>query len=142
MASHVTDERNCLKSHEQAWRRESMCSRLLASGASGVLPRDADPTALLAALRALAADLVVLDDAVAADLLPGSDDAPLEPLTRREQEVLALMAEGLSNKGIGEALDISEHTARFHVRAVLGKLGARNRAEAVGRAARAGLIRA
>lgn len=112
----------------------------LSRGASGVLLRDAAPERLVAALHAVAADLVVLDDMLATEVLPASEDARTEPLTRREEEVLGLMAEGYSNADIGQALDLSAHTARFHVRAVLAKLGARNRAEAVARAARLGLL--
>ena len=63
-----------------------------------------------------------------------------EPLTPRELEVLKRMAEGLSNKQIARELAISEHTIKFHVNAILGKLGAQSRTEAVVRATRAGLI--
>lgn len=63
-----------------------------------------------------------------------------EPLTPRELEVLTLLAEGLSNKGIAERLAISDQTVKFHVAAIYGKLGAANRADAVRRAARRGLI--
>lgn len=63
-----------------------------------------------------------------------------EPLTARETQVLELLAEGLSNKGIGRRLDISDQTVKFHVAAVIGKLGAANRTEAVRLAARRGLI--
>jgi DNA-binding CsgD family transcriptional regulator len=61
-------------------------------------------------------------------------------LTPREREVLALLAEGLSNKAIADRLAISEHTAKFHVNAVLAKLGVQRRTEAVVRAARLGLV--
>jgi DNA-binding NarL/FixJ family response regulator len=54
-------------------------------------------------------------------------------------EVLHLLAEGLTNRAIAERLHISEHTAKFHVNAILGKLGASSRTEAVVRAARLGL---
>jgi two-component system nitrate/nitrite response regulator NarL len=67
---------------------------------------------------------------------PGGPDA----LTAREREVLALLAEGLGNKAIAARLDISEHTAKFHVNAILSKLGAGSRAEAIVLAARRGLI--
>ena len=63
-----------------------------------------------------------------------------EALTPREREVLALLAEGLSNKAIADRLAISEHTAKFHVNAVLAKLGVQRRTEAVVRAARMGLV--
>ena len=60
--------------------------------------------------------------------------------TPRETEVLALMAEGLSNKLIADRLKISEHTAKFHVNAILNKLDAETRTEAVVSAARRGLL--
>ena len=61
-------------------------------------------------------------------------------MTRRELEVLQLVAEGLPNKSIADRLDISEHTVKFHVNAIMGKLGAQSRTEAVTRATRMGLI--
>jgi len=64
----------------------------------------------------------------------------VEDLTAREMEVLQLMAAGLANKAIAQQLAISEHTIKFHVNAILGKLGAHTRTEAVTRAARLGLI--
>jgi DNA-binding NarL/FixJ family response regulator len=63
-----------------------------------------------------------------------------EPLTPRERDVLALLAEGLPNKGIAAALDISDQTVKFHVAAIIGKLGASNRTDAVRRAVRSGLV--
>ncbi|HZF08688.1 MAG TPA: response regulator transcription factor [Thermoanaerobaculia bacterium] len=121
----------------------------LAAGARGVLYRDVSAGRLVAALEAVARGLVVLDADLAAPLLPAPSagasspaepDEPVEPLTPREVEVLQLLAEGLSNKLIGSRLGISEHTAKFHVNAILGKLGAQGRTEAVVRAARLGLI--
>jgi two-component system nitrate/nitrite response regulator NarL len=64
----------------------------------------------------------------------------IEPLTPRELEVLRLVAEGLPNKTIAARLDISEHTVKFHVNTILGKLGVASRTEAVVRATRLGLI--
>ena len=63
-----------------------------------------------------------------------------ESLTPREVEVLALLAEGLSNKAIAERLGISDQTVKFHVAAICGKLGAANRTDAVRRAIRRGLV--
>jgi DNA-binding CsgD family transcriptional regulator len=63
-----------------------------------------------------------------------------ERLTPRETQTLALLAEGLSNKEVGVRLAISEHTAKFHVMAVLDKLGATTRTEAVVLGARLGLV--
>ena len=64
----------------------------------------------------------------------------LEPLTPRERDVLGLLAEGLPNKAIAKRLRISDHTVKFHLNAVLGKLGATSRTEAVTKAVRAGLL--
>src|SRR5262249_38674974 len=89
----------------------------LAAGAEGVMLRELDGPKLCAALKAIAHGLQVLDAA----LVPRSarsdarDRAPPEALTPRELEVLRLIADGLSNKRIGRELDISEHTAKFHV---------------------------
>ena len=63
-----------------------------------------------------------------------------EPLTARERDVLALLAEGLPNKAIAAALGISDQTVKFHVAAIIGKLGAANRTDAVRRAVRRGLV--
>ena len=82
------------------------------------------------------ADAIVMDS-----VDPGnSREALAEPLTPRETEVLALVAEGLSNKAIAQQLGISDQTVKFHVASIAGKLGAANRTEAVRRAVRRGLI--
>ena len=115
----------------------------LAAGARGLLFRDAAPGALLAALQAVARGLTVFEPTLSL-LRPTSRAAasPTSPeaLTPREREVLSLLAEGLSNKAIADRLAISEHTAKFHVNAVLAKLGVQRRTEAVVRAARMGLV--
>jgi len=114
----------------------------LAAGARGVLFREADPNRLRDALAAVAGGLLVLDPELAGSLLraaaPPSD--LVEPLTPREMQVLQLLAQGLSNRLVAERLGISEHTAKFHVNAILGKLGAGSRTEAIVLAARHGLI--
>jgi DNA-binding NarL/FixJ family response regulator len=63
-----------------------------------------------------------------------------EALTHRELDVLALLAEGLPNKGIAERLGISDQTVKFHIASIMGKLGASNRVETVRRAVRRGLL--
>ena len=68
------------------------------------------------------------------------DDVAAEQLTSREQEVLAHVAQGMSNKAIASALAISDQTVKFHVAAIIAKLGASNRTDAVRRAVRQGLI--
>ena len=105
--------------------------------------RRAAAEALVAALHAAAEGLAVLDPALAGAVLPAREapsDLLVEELTPRELEVLQLLAEGLSNRGIGQRLGISEHTVKFHVNAIMGKLGAQSRTEAVVRATRLGLI--
>jgi DNA-binding CsgD family transcriptional regulator len=69
-----------------------------------------------------------------------TDPAYVEPLTEREIEVLELLAEGLSNKGIAARLGISDQTVKFHVASISGKLGTHTRTETVRRAVRTGLI--
>jgi DNA-binding NarL/FixJ family response regulator len=68
------------------------------------------------------------------------DDEVDEPLTPREVQVLELLAEGLPNKAIAVKLQISDQTVKFHVSSISGKLGAKNRTDAVRRAVRRGLI--
>lgn len=122
---------------------EEVAAEALAAGARGVLPREAGPGRIAAALRAAARGLVVLDEELAAALLrprAPSVSALVEPLTSRELEVLQLLSEGLSNKEIGVRLGISESTAKFHVNAIAGKLGANGRTDSVVRAARLGLL--
>jgi DNA-binding NarL/FixJ family response regulator len=116
---------------------------LWGSGVRGLLPRDASPAQLVAALGAVAGGLIVIDPLLAGQITPALPITELEltePLTPREDEVLRLMAEGLSNRAIALELDISEHTVKFHVNAILNKLNAQSRTDAVVRAMRIGLI--
>jgi DNA-binding NarL/FixJ family response regulator len=69
-----------------------------------------------------------------------SEEDAGEALTARERDVLAHVAEGMSNKAIAEALGISDQTVKFHVAAIIGKLRASNRTDAVRRAIRRGLV--
>jgi DNA-binding NarL/FixJ family response regulator len=117
----------------------------IGAGAATVLPASVSPGALAGALAAAAEGLTVLGPGMAAGLLPQVPDMdappqPVERLTPRESEVLQLLARGLTNAEIGFRLGVSEHTAKFHVGAVLGKLGARSRAEAVALGSRLGWI--
>ncbi len=115
----------------------------LGSGARALLLREADGARLAAALRAVAEGLAAFDPRLAdAALRPreGMPSPPAEALTPRELEVLQLMAEGMPNKTIAGRLGISEHTVKFHVNAILNKLGAQGRTEAVVRATRLGLV--
>lgn len=114
--------------------------------ARGYLRRDAGEEEILAAVRAVARGLTVVDPVRIEELLaPPEGRQRVQPpegetLTRREMEVLQLIADGLPNKTIATQLGISEHTAKFHVSSVLSKLGAFSRTEAVSTAARRGLL--
>jgi DNA-binding NarL/FixJ family response regulator len=121
---------------------EDQAPEALAEGARAVLLREHLEGRLVPAIEAALAGLVTLDEPLAETALrPRSPARSLaEPLTPREAEVLQLVAEGLTNRRIGERLGISEHTAKFHVNAILGKLGAGTRSEAVAAAARLGLL--
>ena len=108
-----------------------------------LLPRDGDPDAIVGALQALDHGLIVLDPAfnalpIAAPPRPSAADAA--SLTERENQVLQLLARGLTNRAIAHKLGITEHTVKFHVNAIMGKLGAQSRTEAVVRASKSGLI--
>jgi DNA-binding NarL/FixJ family response regulator len=116
----------------------------LSRGRVGYLPREATPEAIVQAVRTVATGLVALDPHAVPGLVSGvprlAVGSPPEPLTARELEVLALLAQGLPNKQIAQRLVISEHTVKFHVGAILTKLGAGSRTEAVTLAARQGLL--
>ena len=117
-------------------------------GVRAVLPRRATAEEILQAVVAVAAGLVVLHPDAIDLLLPvlssvtqPVDEATLvQALTRREIEVLSMLAEGLGNKAIARRLSISEHTVKFHVSSIFTKLNARSRTEAVTLGARQGLI--
>jgi len=123
---------------------EAHSAAALAAGARGAVLRSADGASLWAALVAVRHGLTVLDAALAPVATPAAPEAarlrPGEELTAREREVLALLSRGLSNKQIAGELAISDHTAKFHVNAILGKLGAASRTEAVVVAVRLGLV--
>ena len=117
--------------------------------AFGALPRDAGPEEITAAATAVAGGLTALDPRLTAETLAAiarprmaSEIASVsdEPLTAREREVLQLLAQGIPNKQIAQRLRISEHTVKFHVSAIMAKLNAASRTEAVTTAARRGLL--
>jgi DNA-binding CsgD family transcriptional regulator len=99
---------------------------------AGLLPYDASPEQIDAALRAVAAGLVVRPTEDAAAGFNAMPERSLQNLlTPRETEVLSTIAYGLSNKAIARRLNISLHTVKFHIESLLRKLGAHSRAEAV-----------
>ncbi|MGN6742959.1 MAG: response regulator [Amnibacterium sp.] len=119
------------------------------SGASGFLVKDTDPADLIRAVRVAAAGDALLSPGptrrllarVAAGLRPSPDSARLAVLTDREREVLALVAEGLTNEEIAARLVLSPLTAKTHVSRMLTKLGARDRVQLVVVAYETGLVR-
>ncbi len=125
------------------WAAVALRSRVRA-----VLPREATEEEIIAAVEGAAAGLVVLHpdtaEAALASLAAVPDttalDAPAQPLTPREIEVLHMLAEGLGNKIVARRLGISEHTVKFHVGSIFSKLNVSSRTEAVTVGVRQGLV--
>jgi len=121
-------------------------SDLLRQGARAVLPAGVSPAELIAALRAVTSGLVVLHPSTIAAMPYAAlntwraTEEWTEALTKREREVLQMLAAGLGNKEIAAKLNISDHTAKFHVGSILGKLGVSTRAEAVATGIRRRLV--
>ena len=107
------------------------------AGVGGFLQSNASSEQIVQAIKSVASGLMVFDRALAPQ---SPDDELLEQLTSRENEVLRLLADGLGNKEIAVKLSISEHTIKFHIHSILGKLGAASRTEAVTRGLRRGII--
>lgn len=110
------------------------------AGASGYLLKDAPPSELVAAVRAAAAGQSVLAPAIAGRLVDRMR-TPLQSLSRRESEVLGLVAEGLSNQQIAQRLFVSQATVKSHLVHIFTKLGVDSRTAAVATAVDRGLIR-
>ncbi|HET6982035.1 MAG TPA: response regulator transcription factor, partial [Myxococcaceae bacterium] len=106
-------------------RSEQEARAALSAGAPGAVLRGSDAATLRAALQAVSRGLVVTEHGFTS-LRPAPEPRPAataEAFTPREREVLALLARGLSNRDIADALEISAHTAKFHVNSILQKLG-------------------
>ncbi len=119
------------------------------AGARGYLLKDTTPNELVHAVRAVAAGSSLLSPAMATRLLDEfavlvrRQDGPAEgtgSLSRRELEVLTLVAQGLNNRSIAEQLFISENTVKNHIRNIHEKLQVHSRMEAVVRAVREGVL--
>jgi DNA-binding NarL/FixJ family response regulator len=114
------------------------------AGAAGYLLKNAEPAELARAIRAARGGETIIDGAVASRLVQALADGRRstadQTLTRREREVLELIARGRSNKRIALELEISEKTVKTHVGHVLAKLGVSDRTQAALVAVREGLV--
>ena len=116
----------------------------LSAGASGFLLKDVSPEHLIAAVRLVRRGDALLAPSITRRLVerfaPRADNQGLSVLTPRELEVLGLIARGLSNAEVAAALTLSEATVKTHVARILGKLGLRDRVQAVVLAYETGLV--
>ncbi len=122
---------------------ETDAAQAWGAGARGIIARDAAADQIAGAIMGVSKGLVVTSPSLAASLFPSrptASPAAYEQLTPREEQVLQLLAEGRPNKEIARRLGISEHTVKFHVNSILGKLHAQSRTEAVVLATRSGLV--
>lgn len=121
---------------------EGQTAVIWSSGVRVLLRREMDPDRLWVAIQAALHGLIVLDAELSEGLITAVSPLalPTEDLTPRELEVLQHLAKGLTNKAIAQRLAVSEHTIKFHVNALMSKLGAQSRTEAVVLATRQGLI--
>ena len=110
----------------------------LRAGAKAYLLKDVQPEELFGCIRAVHAGEAYLQPKVAAKLVRRVQE---HQLTEREEQILKLLAEGKSNRAIGQALHITESTVKSHLKSLFVKLDATSRAEAIALAARRGLVK-
>jgi DNA-binding NarL/FixJ family response regulator len=125
-----------------SFTQADMVHGALQAGAAGYLLKDAEADEVAAAIRAARRGEVHLDPAIAKQLtrsLVAPKPQTVQALTQREREILVLVAQGLSNQQLADALVISERTARTHVSNILGKLGVASRTQAALLAIREGI---
>lgn len=120
---------------------DELVVRAVRSGAKGYVVKDIDTTELVRAIKSVSRGDSAFDPRSAAVVLRAvTGQGNSETLTDRERQVLRLLADGLSNKKIGETLFISPSTVKFHIRNIIRKLGVSKRTEAVYSASKRGLI--
>ena len=128
----------------EAHRNTRYVAGALAAGVHGVILRSAEPTQILDAIRAVHGERRYVDPALAPVLAaPRGRIGPgpvQQPLSRREFQVLQLIADGLENQAIAKILFVSVETVRTHVKSILRKLAARDRTHAVAVAFRTGVL--
>jgi DNA-binding NarL/FixJ family response regulator len=118
----------------------ALLTEALDAGVRGFVLKEAPMDDLLRAVRAVSAGGTYVDPVLAGAIATSALGSELPELTRREREVLRLLADGLSNEEIGKRLYISAETVRTHVRKAMAKLDADTRTQAVARALRDRLI--
>lgn len=122
--------------HDEAW-----VQRALSAGAIAYLLKSAGPAELVDAIRRAASGRATLSPEAAEDLIQVAvHGSPADALTGREREVLALLAQGLSNPAIARRLIVSRSTVKFHVSSILAKLGTASRTEAAALAVQRHLV--
>ncbi|GLZ37512.1 response regulator transcription factor [Actinokineospora sp. NBRC 105648] len=129
-----------------AHRTTQYVATAIAAGVHGVIPRTVEPPQLVEAIRAALETRRYVDPALAKTVAPPRGrlavvrDGDRQPLSRREFQVLALIADGLENQAIAKILYVSVETVRTHVKSILRKLGARDRTHAVAVAFKTGVL--
>ncbi|MBI1280453.1 MAG: DNA-binding response regulator [Anaerolineaceae bacterium] len=124
-------------------KESSQAAEAWRAGARGLLVGHLDPDSLGAALTAASHGFAIIEPTLIsalAQIESAQPEGQVEALTPREMEVLQLLAVGLPNKTIASRLSITDHTVKFHVNAIMTKLGVQSRTEAVVRATKLGLI--
>jgi DNA-binding NarL/FixJ family response regulator len=126
----------------EEWARE-----LLSRRAAGAIARSAQAKEIIAAIESVTAGLIVFSAGLLADAQPQPGPARKPPpgalqdsLTPRETDVLRMLADGVSNKEVALRLHISEHTVKYHLSSIFGKLGVSSRTEAVMAGIQRGII--
>ena len=108
-------------------------------GASGILSKEGNPNRIPSALRAIEEGLLVIEQEFMTSISSDAQELDIV-ISDREKEVLALLCEGLGNKEIASRLYISVHTVKFHIQALMKKLGTQNRTQTAVAASRMRLI--
>jgi DNA-binding NarL/FixJ family response regulator len=122
-----------------AYAGEERVAAAFERGADSYVLKGTSSDELMTAIRAAARGETYVPPEIAAQLARAVR-TPRERLTARERQIVALLAEGLSNRAVAERLGIAERTVKFHVGEILGRLGASNRAQAVAIAQSRGLV--
>lgn len=123
-----------------AYAGEERVSTAFERGADSYVLKGTSSDELVAVVRAVAAGGTLIPAEIAAQLARAVRQPRRDRLTEREREIVALLAEGLSNRAAGERLGITERTVKFHVGEILARLGASNRAQAVAIAKARGIV--